>query len=111
MPSIIEYLIQLLSFVSIYIGANHNSTKGCGGYNPLEGIAARISVFYNNTFILLYVLRWQVGASPHSPPKSATAESLNILIHTCMHTCSVVYCVHVLYADFNRVYIKLQTDH
>ena len=47
--------------------ANQSSTKGCGGCNPLEGIVC----FYNNTSILLYVLRWQVG--PPSPPKSATA--------------------------------------
>ena len=33
--------------------------------------------FYNNTSILLYVLRWQVGGhSPPSPPKSATGKSM-----------------------------------
>ena len=74
---------------------------GCGGCNPLEGIDcytlkctkitlfARISVllcFYNNTFILLYVLRWQVrGYNPPSPPKSATiTRKLVFIVCGCM---------------------------
>ena len=55
--------------------ATQSSTRGCGGCNLLEGIDcyalkctkitvfARISVFYNSTFILLYFLRWQVGGA------------------------------------------------
>ena len=35
--------------------------------------------FYNNISILLYFLRWQVGAPPSPPPKSATAYTITVI--------------------------------
>ena len=71
----LEYLIEILRF------CDQNSTRGCGGCNPLEGIDcyalkctkitlfARIYVFYNNTSILFVCIGMAggVGYSPWPP--------------------------------------------
>ena len=69
----LEYLIQLKVLCE---GANQNSTRGCDGCNPLEGIDcyvlkctkitlyARISVlvcFYNNIYIHPFVCPEMAG--------------------------------------------------
>ena len=76
-------------------GANQSSIRGCDGCDPLGDVLKQyflqelVFLVYNNTFILLYFLRWQVGGySPHSlPPKSVTdiIMLLVVIFLKCIH--------------------------